>query len=257
VGLELGLDVVVGEILTVLLAVVAEEGGELGIGEDLTAILGVLELVLLDVGADILGDVDARAELTLIPAGELGELLGDLDGLHEAGVGRAGLVGALDLGDAVDISAESLEGLGNRASETESVELGLALSGEGGDGVMNEGLKSIEIVLDGLLGDDAALVLSILRSISDDLGGSGGELDGEGLLLLLLAGLLLLGLGDGRSRGSRDRLSSGGGLLNRLLGLINSRGGGRNCNLLLGSGLAGSRLLLNNSRHFINAYACL
>ena len=253
-GLELGLDVVVGEILTVLLAVVAEEGGELGIGEDLTAILGVLELVLLDVGADILGDVDARAELTLIPAGELGELLGDLDGLHEAGVGRTGLVGTLDLGNAIDISTESLEGLGNRLGKTESVELGLALRGEGGDSILNEGLKSIEIVLDGLLGDDTALVLGVLRSINC-LGS--GELDGEGLLLLLLTGLLLLGLGDGRSRGSRDRLSSGGGLLDRLLGLLNNRGSGRNCNLLLGSGLAGSRLLLNNSRHFINAYACL
>jgi hypothetical protein len=248
VGLELGLEVVVGEILALLLAVIAEERGELVVGDDLTAIVGVLEVVLLDVGADVLGDIDTRAELSIIPAGELGKILGDLDGLHETRVGRAGLVGALDLGDTVDISTKSLEVLGNRAGETESIELGLTLSREGGDSILNEGLKSIKILLNGLLGDNTALALGGLLSLSGSLG-NGSLSDGGRLLLGGLARLLLLS-GSLDDSGLGDLL----GLLGRLLDLLNNGSRSRDRLLL---GLTGSGLLLNDSRHFINAYVYL
>ncbi len=81
--MDLVLEVCVGEGLVFTLLVVVQQLGELVVGDDLTAIFRVLEVVGLDVVAEELGDFDTGAHLRGIPAGEGGDVRGDLDGLHE------------------------------------------------------------------------------------------------------------------------------------------------------------------------------
>ena len=75
--LKMGLKTVVPKWLLALLGVEPKELLQLGIGIDLATIIGILQGMLGDVIADILGDIYARAQLASIPSGELSHLLRD------------------------------------------------------------------------------------------------------------------------------------------------------------------------------------
>ena len=71
--LELALDAVVGEGIVSLFD--AEKLLQLGIWKNFSLILGVLEVVVLDVGANVLCDIDSRLEIGGSAPDELRHLL--------------------------------------------------------------------------------------------------------------------------------------------------------------------------------------
>ena len=69
--LNLLLNRVVGKRGTLLGGIVSEKIDQLLVGVDLSAIGGVLKVMLLDVLADKLGSINATAQLRRIPTGKL------------------------------------------------------------------------------------------------------------------------------------------------------------------------------------------
>ena len=131
-------------VLDVLLQVVVrqrlsgvEKLRQLLIRSELTAIVIVLQIVLLDVQADGLGHIDAGHQLLILDTGELLHLLRDLDRLHKARVGgtRSALTTrALDR-ETQGIGLQLTDVLGHRTQETGAL--------------VTVGTQCIDLLLDG------------------------------------------------------------------------------------------------------------
>jgi len=172
-----------------------EELGELLVGVDDTAILLVLKTISLDIGVDLLADVSASHLSTNGLAEELGELVADAGGLHEArGLAVTGVTALLGGGllGSLDLTGNSL-------------------------------LKGLEIILD--RGEKTNKLLKLGVKLSELKSNGGGSIDGCSINGLGSRGKLV---GNGlRSRGSSlDLLGLGG--RGRSSGGGNSGGGGNN-----------------------------
>jgi len=191
VVLHVPLEVEVGELVCV---VQVEKLLELGIGEDNTSVVLVLEGVSANVLVDLLTDLSARHLNTVLLSKELGEVLGDEGGLDKTGrlaiAVRLALLGVL------------LEGLHLTIDDLiESLKILLKGSNDSGK-LLNLGTKLLEL---GNRLKDSNLVSSslsdyILYGSNNYLGGSRGS---------LLLGRRLLGGGGGSLGGG-----GGGGLRN-------------------------------------------
>lgn len=100
-----GLDVAVSEISLVR----TEQLSKLRVGDDSAPVIRVLEVVLLHVVADELGDIHPGVELILVPAGELPDVVGNTDRLEETGVAVGGHLLGLALGNTSGLLLELLE----------------------------------------------------------------------------------------------------------------------------------------------------
>jgi hypothetical protein len=200
------LEVEVGELIAGL---GLEKRAELGIGDDLTTILLILEVIGTDVRVDLLAHVGAGHLRADRLTKELGKLVADTSGLHEAGglavAGTLALLGRGLLGD-LHLAVHRL-------------------------------LERLEIALEG--GEDTERLLKLGAELS--------ELRGNGRLGGGL-GIGRGNNGGGHRLGGLDSVDLGGlHLLLRLLGLISLHGlhlllGGRHNNILGNNG--GSRKLI-------------
>ena len=112
------LDLLLHRIVGKLLSAHVEQVLELLIGHNLTTIGRVLEILLLDVLAELLGDVDPGNGLLGVGIQERGEIIADLNRLHKPaivlGSGLLVIAKVPDLEKLVAVILEKLELLGNK-----------------------------------------------------------------------------------------------------------------------------------------------
>ena len=106
-----------------------QQSCQLLIGSKLATISGVLEVLLLHIVANSLGDVNARHQLVGLKVAKLGHISGDLDRLHKARVAVAsrGLAN-LAREEAEAISLQVLDLASKRAEVTNANRMGLVLA---------------------------------------------------------------------------------------------------------------------------------
>jgi len=198
VGLDLLLHTGVGK--RSILSGDGKELSELGISYDLTLVGRVLEVVVLDILAKELGNLDTGLGLISRPAGKLGKLLGDLDRLHETGLGVNTVSLPLLFGDLGRVDLDSLDLLDD-APDTLGVD-NLLLQGVSKHS-LKVGLEGRVKTLDVLLGNNLTLLLGGSLGSYGDLTLGGDRLnDGSSLGngISLLGGTLL---GSGGTNGLR------------------------------------------------------
>ncbi len=72
--LHVRLDAVVGERLLVVIGRIFQKLGKLLVSNNLTTILGVLEVVIANLLANVLGNIYKRSELLGVPSSKLGHI---------------------------------------------------------------------------------------------------------------------------------------------------------------------------------------
>jgi hypothetical protein len=120
VVLQEGLKAVIGKRLVILLGIITKDLRQSGICNDLALVGGILEILLLDVLTQVLGNLNARVKLIGRQAGKLGNRLTNLNRLKETRVVVLTGRGLLLLDDTSSGSLESLDATSDATEELDS-----------------------------------------------------------------------------------------------------------------------------------------
>jgi hypothetical protein len=198
VVLQEGLKAVVGKRLVILLGIITKDLRQSGIGNDLALVGGILEVLILDILAQVLSNLDTRVKLIGRQTGKLGNRLANLNRLQETGVVVLTGRWLLLLDDTSSGSLESLDATSDATKELDSRVLISTITKTG-----NLSLQHINKL--GKLGhdrlasrDDTSLGLGLLGRLNGINNRSGSN------------NLLLLGRADGLLCWSSDNRSDRG-----------------------------------------------